>query len=226
VVFGAFAGYTYWFPKAFGFRLHDGLGRAIFWCWFIGFYLAFLPLYALGLMGATRRMQHYGNTEWQPLMIVAFAGALVILAGIVLTGVQLVVSVRQRERTRDATGDPWDGRTLEWATRSPPPPWNFTALPQVHGLDEFWEAKRRRGGVLEAAPRDGHPLEMPRPSALGVVLAFFSFVMGFALVWHLWALAIVGLAGILAALTARGWQMSHEVEVTGADIAAFEGMRP
>jgi cytochrome o ubiquinol oxidase subunit 1 len=223
VVFGAFAGYTYWFPKAFGFRLHDGLGRAIFWCWFIGFYLAFVPLYALGLMGATRRMQHYGNTEWQPLMIVAFGGAVVILAGIVLTVVQLVVSVRQRERTRDATGDPWNGRTLEWAVRSPPPPWNFAALPQVHGLDEFWEAKRSRGGVLEDAPRDGHPFEMPRPSALGFVLAFFAFVAGFALVWHIWALAIVGLAGILAALTARGWQMSHEVEVTDADIAAFEG---
>ena len=224
VVFGAFAGYTYWFPKAFGFKLHEGLGKAVFWCWFIGFYLAFLPLYALGLMGATRRMQHYGNTEWQPLMIVAFVGALVILAGIVLTVVQLVVSVRTRERLRDATGDPWGGRSLEWATRSPPPAWNFTALPQVDGIDTFWEAKRTNGGVLPVAPGEGeHPLEMPKPSALGVVLAFFAFVTGFALVWHIAWLACAGLAGIVLACLVRAWQTEHETEVTAADIAAFEG---
>ena len=224
VVFGAFAGYTYWFPKAFGFKLHEGLGKAVFWCWFIGFYLAFLPLYALGLMGATRCMQHYGNTEWQPLMIVAFVGALVILAGIVLTVVQLVVSVRTRERLRDATGDPWGGRSLEWATRSPPPAWNFTALPQVDGIDTFWEAKRTNGGVLPVAPGEGeHPLEMPKPSALGVVLAFFAFLTGFALVWHIAWLACAGLAGIVLACLVRAWQTEHETEVTAADIAAFEG---
>jgi cytochrome o ubiquinol oxidase subunit 1 len=223
VVFGAFAGYTYWFPKAFGFRLHDGLGRAVFWCWFIGFWLAFLPLYVLGLMGATRRMQHYGNVGWQPLMIVALVGALVILAGIVLTVVQLVVSVRARDSLRDASGDPWGGRTLEWATRSPPPPWNFARLPQVDGLDAFWEAKRRDGGMLTTAQGEGAgPLEMPRPSALGVVLAFFSFVGGFALVWHIWWLALVGLAGVVAAGLARAWQVEHEFEVDPSEIAAFE----
>ena len=97
VLFGAFAGYIYWFPKAFGFTLHEGLGKAAFWCWLVGFYLAFMPLYALGLMGATRRMQHYHETGWQPLMLVAMAGALVILAGIALTGLQLY---RQHPRPR------------------------------------------------------------------------------------------------------------------------------
>ena len=219
VVFGAFAGYNYWFPKAFGFRLHDGLGKAVFWCWFVGFWLAFLPLYVLGLAGATRRMQHYPDTSWQPLMIVAFVGALVILAGIVLTIVQLVVSVRARERLRDASGDPWDGRTLEWATRSPPPPWNFAALPQVDGLDAFWEAKRCHGGVLTAAEGEGgKPIEMPRPSALGVVVAFFAFVGGFALVWHIWWLALIGLGGVIAAGLTRAWQTEHEFEVTLAEI--------
>jgi cytochrome o ubiquinol oxidase subunit 1 len=223
VVFGAFAGYTFWFPKAFGFRLHDGLGRAVFWCWFIGFWLAFMPLYVLGLMGATRRMQHYPELQWQPFMIVAFVGALVILAGIVLTIVQLVVSVRQRDRLRDATGDPWDGRTLEWATRSPPPAWNFTALPQVDGLDAFWQAKRRNGGTLAPAPGEGaQPLELPRPSALGVVVAFFAFVGGFALVWHIGWLALVGLGGVVAAGLARAWQTEHEFEVEPAVLAEFE----
>jgi len=223
VVFGAFAGYTYWFPKAFGFKLHDGLGRAVFWCWFVGFWLAFMPLYVLGLMGATRRMQHYPEIGWQPLMIVAFVGALVILAGIVLTIVQLVVSVRRRERLRDATGDPWDGRTLEWATRSPPPAWNFTALPQVEGLDAFWEAKRCHGGRLAAAPGEGAgPLELPRPSALGVVVAFFAFAGGFALVWHVWWLALAGLGGVVAAGLARAWQVEHEVELDPSAVAAFE----
>ncbi len=223
VVFGAMAGYTFWFPKAFGFRLHAGLGKAVFWCWFIGFWLAFLPLYALGLMGATRRMQHYGNVEWQPLMIVAFVGALVILCGVVLTVLQLVVSIRMRDRLRDTTGDPWGGRTLEWATRSPPPAWNFAALPQVDGLDAFWEAKRRNGGVLVAAAGEGaQPIEMPRPSALGFVLAFFAFVGGFALVWHIWWLALVGLGGIVVACLARAWQTEHEFEVSTADLAAFE----
>ncbi len=226
VVFGAFAGYTYWFPKAFGFRLHDGLGKAVFWCWFVGFWLAFAPLYVLGLAGATRRMQHYPELAWQPFMVVAFAGALVILAGIVLTVVQLVVSVRARARLRDASGDPWDGRTLEWSTRSPPPPWNFAALPQVDGLDA-WHAAKRRGGALAVAPGEGaRPLHLPASSALGVTIAFFAFGAGFALVWHIAWLACAGLAGIAGALLARAWRMHTEVEVSAAAVAAFDGAGP
>src|SRR5580658_8662641 len=125
VVFGVMAGISYWFPKAFGFTLNERLGKAVFWCWFFGFYLAFMPLYALGLMGATRRMQHYSDVQWQPLMLVALSGAVLILLGIVLTGVQIAVSIRRRELNRDVTGDPWNGRTLEWSTPSPPPVWNF-----------------------------------------------------------------------------------------------------
>ena len=218
VVFGAFAGYAYWFPKAFGFRLHDGLGRAIFWCWLVGFWLAFAPLYVLGLAGATRRMQHYPETGWQPLMIVAFIGALVILTGIVLTIVQLVVSVRRREQLRDTTGDPWDGRTLEWATTSPPPPWNFAALPRIHGLEAWWQAKRSHGGALDVA--DAEAVEMPRPSALGFVLAFFAFFAGFALVWHIFWLAGIALACMLLACLSRAWDVDVEFDVAPADLAA------
>src|SRR5258707_188703 len=137
VVFGVMAGYTYWFPKAFGFTLDERLGKASFWCWFIGFWLAFTPLYVLGLMGATRRMQHYNDPNWQPYMLVALLGAVVIFCGIVLTIVQLVYSIKTRDQRRDVTGDPWDGRTLEWATLSPPPHFNFAVLPDVHGVEAY-----------------------------------------------------------------------------------------
>ena len=143
VLFGAFAGYTYWFPKAFGFRLHEGLGKAAFWCWIIGFYVAFMPLYVLGLMGMTRRMQHYDVAEWRPWLLVAAVGAVIILAGIILQIAQLVVSIRRREELRDETGDPWNGRSLEWATSSPPPAFNFAVLPHVEGEDAYWGMKQR-----------------------------------------------------------------------------------
>jgi cytochrome o ubiquinol oxidase subunit 1 len=214
VLFGAFAGYTYWFPKAFGFRLHDGLGKAAFWCWIVGFYLAFMPLYVLGLAGATRRMQHYPDLRWQPWFNVATAGALLIACGIALLAVQLFVSIRQREARRDLTGDPWDGRTLEWSTTSPPPPWNYAALPLVHGIDPFAEAKRRSGGRLETGPPPpGGRLHVPRPSMLGIVVAFFAFIMGFGFVWHMTVVAVAALVAIGIALLAHGWRAELETEV-------------
>src|ERR1700737_2968302 len=143
VLFGAFAGYTYWFPKAFGFRLHDGLGKAAFWFWLIGFYVAFMPLYVLGFLGMTRRMQHYDVAAWRPWLIVAAGGAVLILIGIVFQIAQLVVSIRRREELRDETGDPWDGRSLEWATASPPPAFNFAVLPRVEDTEAYWHIKQR-----------------------------------------------------------------------------------
>ena len=155
VLFGAFAGYTYWFPKAFGFRLHEGLGKAAFWCWIIGFYLAFMPLYVLGLMGMTRRMQHYDVPAWRPWLLIAAGGAAIILAGIILQIAQLVVSIRRREELRDETGDPWNGRSLEWATSSPPPAFNFAVLPRVEGRDAYWahEAARAPAGEAQRGAR-------------------------------------------------------------------------
>ncbi len=143
VLFGVMAGYNYWFPKAFGFRLEERWGAASFWCWFIGFHLAFMPLYVVGLMGMTRRLQHYDVLAWQPWLLVAEAGAVIILAGIICQIVQLVVSIRHRDQLRDTTGDPWNGRTLEWATASPPPAWNFAVLPRVGEIDAFWAKKQR-----------------------------------------------------------------------------------
>jgi cytochrome o ubiquinol oxidase subunit 1 len=222
VVFGAMAGYDYWFPKAFGFTLHRGLGLVSFWCWFVGFYLAFFPLYAVGLLGMTRRMQHYADLSWQPYMVVAEVGAVVILCGILATILQLVVSIRTRASRRDLTGDPWNGRTLEWSTASPPPVYNFAVMPQVDSLDAFWALKQRTA----AKPLEPYPaIEVPRNSPNGFLTAFFAVVSGFALIWHIWWLAILGLAGAISILVAFGWMQRSPVEVSGEQLAADERAR-
>ncbi len=223
VVFGVMAGYSYWFPKAFGFKLNERIGKAVFWCWFFGFYLAFMPLYALGLMGATRRMQHYPNVHWQPLMLVALGGAALILCGIVLTGVQLAVSIRARVRNRDLTGDPWNGRTLEWSTPSPPPAWNFTRLPRVDRGDAFWAAKQGIGPSLASSEdQPVGPLHVPRNTPIGVFLAFFAVVLGFALIWRIEWLAAVGLIGAIGVALRHAWQRDREMLIPADEVAAFE----
>src|SRR6267154_381097 len=221
VVFGAMAGYSYWFPKAFGFKLNERLGKAIFWCWFLGFYLAFMPLYALGLMGATRRMQHYPNTHWQPLMLVALAGAVVLLLGIALTAVQLAVSIRARARNRDRTGDPWNARTLEWSIPSPPPAWNFTRLPSVERTDAYWHMKEE-GVSHRALPGTFVDLHVPRNTPVGVFLAFFAMILGFALIWRIYWLAVVGLVGAVAVVLVQSWRTDRERLVPAEEVAAFE----
>jgi cytochrome o ubiquinol oxidase subunit I len=222
VLFGAMAGYHYWFPKAFGFTLDRRLGVISFWCWLIGFYLAFMPLYVLGLLGMTRRMQHYADMSWQPYLIVAEAGALVILCGIAATIAQLVVSIRSREQRRDRTGDPWDGRTLEWFSTSPPPAYNFAALPQVQSLDAFWAMKQRGPAV----PADHYEsIEVPSNSPNGFVTAFFAVITGFALIWHIGWLAILGLVCAALTLIAFGWTERVEQHVSGEQLAAAERAR-
>src|ERR1700740_1180314 len=183
VLFGAFAGYTYWFPKAFGFRLQEGWGIAAFWFWLIGFYVAFFPLYAVGFLGMTRRMQHYDVAAWTPWLHIASLGAGLILAGIICQITQLGVSIRHRAELRDVTGDPWDGRSLEWATASPPPAFNFAVLPNVHGAEPYWDIKRRAIESHQLAPEPRYePIEMPRNSPTGFITAFFATVGGFAMI--------------------------------------------
>src|SRR4029077_6825735 len=151
VVFGVLAGINYWFPKAFGFTLDERLGQASFWCWLIGFYVAFMPLYVLGLMGMTRRLQHIPDPSWEPMLLVAELGAIIILCGILCQVAQIYVSIRTRERRLDLTGDPWNGRTLEWSTSSPPPAYNFAVLPRVETIDAFWHMKRTGRPAAEPA---------------------------------------------------------------------------
>ncbi|MGE3781669.1 MAG: cbb3-type cytochrome c oxidase subunit I, partial [Alphaproteobacteria bacterium] len=219
VLFGILAGYNYWFPKAFGFTLDERWGKASFWCWLLGFYLAFGPLYALGLMGMTRRLQHIPDPSWQPLLLVAEFGALVIFCGILCQIAQLYVSIRTRQRRRDLTGDPWNGRTLEWATSSPPPSYNFAVLPKVETIDAFWEMKQQ--GLRPAEPAY-EAIEMPRNTPIGFIIAFFASFVGFALIWHIWWVAILGLLAIAITVLVFGWSDEREREIPAAQIALAE----
>ena len=223
-LFGAFAGYTFWFPKAFGFRLDEWWGKASFWCWEVGFWLAFGPLYVTGLDGMTRRLHHYDVPEWRPWLLVALAGAVTILAGIGCQVVQLVVSIRRREALRDVTGDPWDGRSLEWSTSSPPPAFNFALLPDVHGEEPYWAMKERSRDqhLLREAPAYV-AIEVPRPSPTGVVCAFFATLIGFAMIWHIWWLAIAGLVGAYATFVVFAWRDRTEDEIPADRVAAVDG---
>jgi cytochrome o ubiquinol oxidase subunit 1 len=209
VLFGAFAGYTYWFPKAFGFTLDERLGKAAFWFWFVGFWVTFVPLYMLGLMGMTRRMQHYDRPEWYPWTLVSMAGALLILTGIVLQVVQLVVSIRTRDKRRDVTGDPWDGRSLEWSTPSPPPVFNFAVYPDVSGKQPETEPQYAA-------------IDVPRNTPTGFVAAFFATVTGFSLIWHIWWLVIVGLVGAYATFVVFAWRDESETEVPADEVARID----
>ncbi|MDB5856839.1 MAG: cyoB, partial [Ramlibacter sp.] len=221
VVFACLAAFTYWFPKAFGFTLDEQIGKAVFWCWFIGFYLAFMPLYALGFLGMTRRMNHSDNPAWTPYLYVAVAGAALIMVGIVLQVVQLVFSIRTRHQRRDLTGDPWEGRTLEWSTASPPPAYNFAVLPAVRGIDAHWAA--RRGAMPEEAGRI-ESIEMPKRSALGFVLAFLSVTGGFGMVWHIYWLGAASLFAALAFWIGQSWGDDDETTLTAREVEASEAM--
>jgi cytochrome o ubiquinol oxidase subunit 1 len=220
VLFGAFAGYTYWFPKAFGFRLHEGLGKASFWCWIIGFYVAFMPLYLLGLMGMTRRMQHYDVAAWRPWLLIAAGGAAIILAGIILQIAQLAVSIRRRDALRDETGDPWNGRSLEWATSSPPPAFNFAVLPHVEGEDAYWAMKQRARRQAKLGEEPAYTaIEMPRNSPTGFICAFFATFMGFALIWHIWWMVALSALGAYATFVVFAWRDRTE-DIIPADVVA------
>ncbi|HEY4342495.1 MAG TPA: cytochrome o ubiquinol oxidase subunit I [Steroidobacteraceae bacterium] len=234
VVFGVLAGYNYWFPKAFGFTLDEALGKAVFWCWFFGFYLAFMPLYALGIMGATRRMQHYADPSWQPYMIVALGGAALIFIGICLMVAQLWWSIRTREQRRDLSGDPWNGRTLEWGTASPPPSWNYAVEPHVNGIDAFWAVKTKNKELHKVAESryeaEHQPhyetIHMPKRSATGFVTAFFAVFLGFGLIWHIWWLVILGIVACVGVLLRQAWDMDRDQLIDAAELEAFDRHHP
>ena len=223
VLFGYLSGYMYWFPKAFGFELNRGWGLASFWCWLIGFYLAFMPLYILGFKGMPRRMEQYNDPSWQPYLMVAAFGAFVVLLGIAAMVIQLYVSIRDRRKTADVSGDPFDGRTLEWATSSPPPAYNFAVLPEVRDREAFLEMKER--GVAYRRPAAYVDIHLPKNSMVGVAMGAFAFALGFAMIWHIWWLvAACGLA-MWVAMIARSSDDDSEFKVTAAEVKQIEDAR-
>jgi cytochrome o ubiquinol oxidase subunit I len=223
VVYGSFAGISFWFPKVFGFRLNEFWGKVSFWCWLVGYWLAFTPLYILGFEGMTRRMNHYSNPEWHFWLLVALAGAVTIAMGILAMLIQLYVSVRDREANRDLTGDPWNGRSLEWATSSPPPFYNFAHIPAITSVEQHWANKQaNRPYTMAKSYEDIH---MPRNTAAGVVMAAFSLLLCFALVWHMWLFAAIGFAGIVVTVFRRMYDQDVDYYVPAAEVARIEGAR-
>jgi cytochrome o ubiquinol oxidase subunit 1 len=222
-LFGYFAGYMYWFPKAIGFTLDERWGRVSFWLWIIGFYLAFMPLYALGFLGMPRRMEHYDVAAYQPYLIVAAVGALLVLLGILCLGVQLFVSARKWRESWDLTGDPWNGRTLEWLTSSPPAPYNFAVIPEVEALDAFYDMKKR--GVAYRRPAHYHDIILPNNTGAGPILGGLAFVFGFAVVWHIWWLAALCGLGILAVAIYRASDDESDTVLPAAEVQKIEDER-
>ncbi|AEF99704.1 cytochrome o ubiquinol oxidase subunit I [Methylomonas methanica] len=219
-LFGYLAGYSYWFPKAFGFRLDEKWGKLAFWNWLMGFYLAFMPLYVLGLMGMPRRMEHYDNPEWQPLLMVAAAGAFFIFLGIGCLAIQLWVSIKNREANLDTLGDPWNGRSLEWAIASPPPVYNFAVIPEVNSIDAFWRIKPENIATKQAIQYQD--IDLPRNSSVGIVFGACAFVFGFAMVWHIGWLAVAAGLAMLSAIILRSFDDATEYRLTAAEVEQIE----
>ena len=222
VVFAVFAGINYWFPKAFGFRLNEFWGKASFWFWLVGFWVAFTPLYILGLMGVTRRANHFDDPSLQIWFIIAACGAALIAAGIGCFFIQLAVSIWKRDELRDVTGDPWEGRTLEWATSSPPPQYNFAFTPVVHDIDAWTDMKKH--GYQR--PLNGfEPIHMPANTGAGVVIAGLSTVLGFALIWHMWPLVIASFAATILASIIHTFNYKRDYYIPAAEVATSEEAR-
>ncbi|MCY7319627.1 MAG: cytochrome o ubiquinol oxidase subunit I [Ramlibacter sp.] len=222
VLFGLFAGINYWFPKAFGYKLDVFWGKCSFWFWIVGFYLAFMPLYVLGFMGVTRRMNHFEDPSLQIWFQIAALGAVLIAVGIGCMVVQFVVSYLRRDQLRDTTGDIWDGRTLEWSTSSPPPAYNFAFTPVVHDHDAWWDMKQR--GYVR--PTTGFiPIHMPRNTGAGVVIAGIATVFGFALIWHMWLVAVVALVGIIGAAIVHTFNYQRDFHIPADDVRRTEDIR-
>jgi len=222
VLFGLFAGITYWFPKIFGYKLDPFWGKCSFWFWISGFYFAFMPLYVLGLMGVTRRVSHFEDMSLQIWFQVAAFGAALIALGIASFLIQLVVSFRRREQLRDVTGDPWGGRTLEWSTSSPPPAYNFAFTPIVHESDAWDDMKLNQ----YRRPTQGFAaIHMPKNTWAGIVLAGLSSVVGFALIWHMWLIAGLSFAALVVTAIVHTFNYQRDYHIEADEVTRAEDAR-
>lgn len=223
-LFGYFAAYSYWFPKAIGFPLDEKWGKRAFWCWLIGFYFAFIPLYILGFMGMPRRLAYYDNPVWQPYLMIAALGTVIVSLGLLCQIIQLIVSIRQRNATRDLTGDPWeDGRTLEWAIASPPPVYNFAKIPIVYATDAFMDMKEK--GTAYQRPEHYEDIHMPKDTPYGLINGMLAFVFGFAMIWHIWWLVIVSALALVFTIIARSSDDDIHYVIPAAEVERIENER-
>jgi len=222
VVFGMFAGIAYWFPKAFGYKLDPFWGKMSFWFWLVGFWVAFMPLYVLGLMGVTRRVNHFDDPSLQIWFVIAAFGAVLIAIGIASQLIQLVVSFLKREQLRDVTGDPWDGRTLEWSTSSPPPVYNFAFTPIIHDHDAWWDMKQR--GYTR--PLHGfRAIHMPKNTGTGIILAGLSIAFSFGMVWYMWWLAALTFAAMIVLSIAHTFNYDRDYFIPAEEVNRTEQSR-
>jgi cytochrome o ubiquinol oxidase subunit 1 len=221
VLFGIFAGLNYWFPKFAGIRLNEKIGKYAFWFWIVGFCLSFIPMYILGLMGATRRLDHYdASTGWQPFYITMLVGGLTIAVGVALQIVQIIASFIQKRRLQDTTGDPWDGSTLEWMTSSVPQSYNFTVIPEVSSREPF--ADMKRAGLPKPTYED---IQIPKNTASGIYIAFFAFFVGFGFVWHIAWMSVVSLLAIIVCVVRRTFDEDTEYTLTAAEVKKIDEAR-
>jgi cytochrome o ubiquinol oxidase subunit I len=219
VLFGAFAAINFWFPKAFGFKLDPFWGKISFWFWVIGFYFAFMPLYVLGLMGVTRRMRVFDDPSLQIWFVLAGVGAAMIAVGIGAFLMQIFISIRNREELRDTTGDPWNGRTLEWSTSSPPPHYNFALTPVVHDIDAWWDMQAHGYTRPDSGFR---PIDMPKNSGSGIIMAGLSVVFGFAMVWYMWWLAALSFVALIAVTIWHTFNYDRSYYIPRRDVVETE----
>ena len=219
-VFGYFAGFTYWFPKATGFTLDEKLGKISCALWTVGFFVAFMPVYVLGFNGMTRRLNATDNPEWAPLLWIAAFGVCIIAAGIATQFYQIFVSIRDRKENLDKTGDHWHGRTLEWATSSPPAFYNFATLHKIHDRDEHHYRKEQ--GLAYQKPAHYQRIHMPKNTWAGVVIGLFSVLFGFAFIWHIWWLVVAAFAAIIGAWITYSFQRSKDYYVEISEVETIE----
>ncbi|MCF7518791.1 MULTISPECIES: cytochrome o ubiquinol oxidase subunit I [unclassified Pseudoalteromonas] len=219
-VFGYLAGFAFWFPKAMGFKLDESWGRRSFWCWLIGFFVAFMPLYVLGFLGMTRRLNHTNNPDWNIWLYIAAGGAVIIMFGILFQVVQLVVSFKNREQLDDTTGDPWNGHTLEWASASPPQYYNFAKIPHVDDIDAWTDMKEK--GLAYKQEASYSPIHMPKNTSAGVLMSAALTTFCFAMIWHIWWLAAFGLLGAIAVFIKRCYTADVDYYVQPDEIVELE----
>jgi cytochrome o ubiquinol oxidase subunit I len=218
VLFGIFSGISYWFPKISGIKLNERIGKNAFWFWIVGFLMSFIPMYILGLMGATRRLDHYeASTGWQPLYVLMLIGGIIIAIGVALQIAQIIASIIEKKQLQDATGDPWNGRTLEWSTASPPPSYNFSTIPSVTSRDELWRMKKQ--GLPKPAYED---ILVPKNTGFGIYISIFAFIMGFAFVWHINWLAIVSIIAMIILAIIRTFDDELEYILKAEDVKKIE----